>query len=120
MGRQRREGARPPGRGGFTGDQPANALADQEQVAEAVSQPRTYPPGSGAPVAWNFSDLHTNDPAAAEEFYAAVFGWEAAELDFGATMWRAPGYGDHLEATVDPDIRSRQGAAPGTPPDEWG
>lgn len=23
-------------------------------------------------------------------------------------MWRRPGYGDHLEATVDPDIRARQ------------
>jgi predicted enzyme related to lactoylglutathione lyase len=62
--------------------------------------------------AWNFSDLHTSDVPAAKEFYAAVFGWEAAELDFGATMWRMPGYGDHLEATVDPDIRSRQAAAP--------
>lgn len=25
-----------------------------------------------------------------------------------ATMSRRPGYGDHLEATVDPDIRARQ------------
>jgi hypothetical protein len=27
-------------------------------------------------------------------------------------MIRVPGYGDHLEATVDPDIRVRQAAAP--------
>jgi hypothetical protein len=33
-------------------------------------------------------------------------------MDFGATMWRVPGYGDHLEATVDPDIRARQASAP--------
>lgn len=61
---------------------------------------------------WNFSDLHTDDLAAAEAFYASVFGWEADELDLGggaaATMWRRPGYGDHLEATVDPGIRARQ------------
>jgi len=65
-----------------------------------------------APGSWNFSDLHTADLDSAKAFYAAVFGWEADELDFGggqrATMWRRPGYGDHLEATVDPDIRSRQ------------
>ena len=49
---------------------------------------------------------------AARAFYAAVFGWEADELDLGdgavAIMWRRPGYGDHLEATVDPGIRTRQ------------
>ncbi|HEY3726024.1 MAG TPA: VOC family protein [Solirubrobacteraceae bacterium] len=62
--------------------------------------------------AWNFSDVHTDDPDGAQEFYATVFGWEAHPLDLGggatATMWRRPGYGDHLEATVDPDIRVRQ------------
>ena len=65
-----------------------------------------------APGAWNFSDLHTDDAQRATAFYAAVFGWEADELDLGggatALMWRRPGYGDHLEATVDPDIRTRQ------------
>jgi predicted enzyme related to lactoylglutathione lyase len=64
------------------------------------------------PGAWNFSDLHTSDPAAARTFYGTVFGWEADELDLGgpetATMWRRPGYGDHLAATVDPDIYTRQ------------
>jgi uncharacterized protein len=65
-----------------------------------------------APGTWNFSDLHTDDPEPAKAFYAAVFGWEADVLDLGggmtATLWRRPGYGDHLEATVDPDIRTRQ------------
>jgi uncharacterized protein len=65
-----------------------------------------------APGAWNFSDLHTGDAQRAKEFYAAVFGWAADELDLGGgavvTMWRRPGYGDHLEATVDPGIRTRQ------------
>ena len=60
-----------------------------------------------APGTWNFSDLRTADPAAAKAFYEPLFGWEIADVGF-ATMIRRPGYGDHLEATVDPDIRSRQ------------
>ena len=64
------------------------------------------------PGTWNFSDLHTDEFERAESFYTAVFGWEADTLDFGAgataTMWRRPGYGRHLEATVDPGIRTRQ------------
>jgi len=65
------------------------------------------------PGAWNFSDLHTSDPAQ-PRFYEAVFGWEFADLGF-ATLIRCPGYGDHLAATVDPDIRQRQASAI-TPP----
>ncbi|HWF73571.1 MAG TPA: VOC family protein [Solirubrobacteraceae bacterium] len=59
-----------------------------------------------APGAWNFSDLHTDRPESLA-FYTKVFGWSAEDLGF-ATMVRSPGYGDHLEATVDPDIRVRQ------------
>jgi uncharacterized protein len=68
---------------------------------------------------WNWSDLNTRDPEGAKAFYAAVFGWETQSVDLGggeATMWRAPGYGDFLERTTDPDVRSRQadvGAPPG-------
>jgi len=71
------------------------------------------------PGSWNWSDLRTTDPEGAKEFYAAVFGWEATTIDVGAgttTLWRAPGYGDFLENTVDPEIRKRQeevGAPPG-------
>jgi uncharacterized protein len=68
-----------------------------------------------APGAWNFSDLHTPDPAAAQVFYAALFSWELDAADESAdmaAMWRRPGYGDHLESTVDPDIRTRQAQAP--------
>lgn len=65
-----------------------------------------------APGAWNFSDLHTSDPAAAPAFYSAVFGWEADRVgqggDWAATMLRVPGYGEHLAATVDPGIVERQ------------
>ncbi len=60
-----------------------------------------------APGSWNFSDLHTGDPAAAQGFYASLFGWQFDDVGF-ATMIRRPGYGDHLEATVDPGIQERQ------------
>jgi uncharacterized protein len=60
-----------------------------------------------APGSWNFSDLHTADAAAAEAFYAPLFGWEFDDVGFG-TMIRRPGYGDHLAARVDPGIRDRQ------------
>jgi len=56
---------------------------------------------------WNFSDLHTGDAAAATGFYAPLFG-------LGVRRYRirdddpAPGYGDHLAATVDPGIHERQ------------
>ena len=59
------------------------------------------------PGAWNFSDLHTPNPGAAIEFYEDAFSWQVDDLGF-AMMIRRPGYGDHLEATVDPDIRTRQ------------
>jgi predicted enzyme related to lactoylglutathione lyase len=64
------------------------------------------------PATWNFSDLYTSDTEGAKAFYGTVFGWEASTIDVGdggqATMWRAPGYGDFLERTADPDIRARQ------------
>ena len=75
--------------------------AGQHSGAQAVNEPG----------AWNFSDLHTDEPDSVA-FYADVFGWSVQDLGF-ATMIRQPGYGDHLEATVDPGIRERQeGIAP--------
>jgi uncharacterized protein len=56
---------------------------------------------------WNFSDLHTDRPSEEIPFYTELFGWAIEDLGF-ATLVRQPGYGDHLEATVDPDIRKRQ------------
>jgi predicted enzyme related to lactoylglutathione lyase len=68
---------------------------------------------ANSPGAWNFSDLHTPDRAAAMAFYTPLFGWRAADLDQGAgTMLQVPGYGDHLAATVDPGIHERQASAP--------
>jgi len=63
------------------------------------------------PGAWNFSDLRTSDPAAAGAFYADVLGWQLVDQGW-ATVIQVPGYGDHLAATSDPDIRSRQAHAP--------
>jgi uncharacterized protein len=64
-----------------------------------------------APGSWNFSDLNVEDPAAAEAFYAAVFGWMSTPLEMGegleAWMFRVAGYGDFL-AERDPEIRERQ------------
>ncbi len=59
-----------------------------------------------APGSWNFSDLHTDRPDGVG-FYADLFGWSIEDLGV-ATLIRRPGYGDYLEATVDPGIRLRQ------------
>ncbi|MGL4174919.1 MAG: VOC family protein [Dermatophilaceae bacterium] len=64
-----------------------------------------------APGTWNFSNLRSADPAGAQRFYGELFGWRFTEQGW-ATAIGVPGYGDHLEATVDPDIRTRQAAAP--------
>ena len=68
---------------------------------------------NNVPGSWNFSDLHTPDVQQDLAFYRSVFGWEVEDMgpDAGA-MITVPGYGDHLEATVDPDIRVRQAGAP--------
>ena len=71
-------------------------------------------PGSqivNVPGAWNFSDLRTPDVSASLAFYGEVFGWRV-DPDLGAGMIRLPGYGDHLAATIDPDIHERQAFAP--------
>lgn len=65
------------------------------------------------PGSWNFSDLHSDEPDPTP-FYRMVFGWEVQDMGF-ATLLRVPGYGDHLEATVDPGIRRRQQAVAAPP-----
>jgi uncharacterized protein len=44
------------------------------------------------PSAWAMSLLTTDDPAAAVEFYGAVFGWRAEAFGDGLWLWRRPGY----------------------------
>jgi predicted enzyme related to lactoylglutathione lyase len=92
----------------------AASCADPEGATFRLWQPRDRPGAQvvNSPGAWNFSHLRTDQPDQARAFYADVFGWEAMEAGGGAVMWRRPGYGDHLEATVDPDIRVRQAHAP--------
>jgi hypothetical protein len=72
------------------------------QARRRLGAQRVNEPGT-----WNFSDLQTTDPEAAKSFYGPLFGWEFDDLGF-ATLIRRPGYGDHLAATVDPEIRKRQ------------
>lgn len=96
----------PAGRTAFCRD-PAGAEFRLWQAGRRLGAQVVNEPGS-----WNFSYLHTDLPETAR-FYTEVFGWSVEDAGF-ATMVRAPGYGDHLEATVDPDIRTRQasGGAP--------
>lgn len=87
-------------------------VADPAGVELRLFQAKRRPGAQAVnrPGAWNFSDLHTDDPAGIDAF-ASVFGWRVERAPFGTTL-RVPGYGDHLEATVDPDIRVRQADAP--------
>ncbi|MFC8680469.1 VOC family protein [Microbacterium ureisolvens] len=87
--------------------------ADPQGAVFRLWQPRRRPGAQVAnvPGAWNFSDLHAPDPAAAQRFYRDVFGWEVS-ADLGAGMFRLPGYGDHLASTIDPGIHERQASAP--------
>ncbi|CAN5389177.1 VOC family protein [soil metagenome] len=82
---------------------------DPHGAAFRLWQPRNRPGAQAVnvPGTWNFSDLLTADPQAATAFYARLFGWEVDDAGF-ATMVRRPGYGDHLEASVYPDIRAVQ------------
>ncbi len=73
--------------------------AREGKGAQLVNEPGT----------WNFSGLHTRDPAGAKAFYGAVFGWDASSLDMAGgdeAFWRVPGYGDFLEQR-DPGLRRR-------------
>jgi uncharacterized protein len=87
----------------------AATLTDPEGAELRIWQARRRlgAQATNEPGTWNFSDLHTRDARSATAFYEAAFGWSVDDLGF-ATLIRRPGYGDHLEATVDPDIRVRQ------------
>ena len=93
------------------------AFTDPEGALFFVWQPKEH---RGAQVvnehgSVNFNGLHTRDIEAAKSFYGAVFGWEVLDLGPGNTMWRLPGYGDHLEE-MSPGLRegmAQMGAPPG-------
>ena len=92
------------GRMGVFAD-PSGAVFSTWQAGETVGAEAVNEHG-----AWNFSDLHTPDPEAAERFYGEVFGWERSPFDpgdpAGPGYWRRPGYGDFLEET-NPGTRAR-------------
>jgi len=87
----------------------AATLTDPEGAEFRIWQARRRlgAQATNEPGTWNFSDLYTRDARSATAFYETAFGWSVDDLGF-ATLIRRPGYGDHLEATVDPDIRTRQ------------
>ncbi len=90
------------GRAAVVADRSGAALGiwqpNERKGAELVNEPGT----------WNFSALHTLDPQAALDFYAAVFGWETGSLGpeaDGTAFWCMPGYGDFLEQ-LNPGMRA--------------
>lgn len=79
--------------------------------AERVNDPNTF--------SWN--ELNTRDPEAAKEFYGAVFGWSANEIDMGESgtyvTWRHPDRSDDEDSVGGMlDIRGR---APDEVPPHW-
>lgn len=89
------------------------AFADPDGAELRLWQPgrRTGVQAANTPGAWNFTDLQSADPVTALAWYADLFGWEGTDSGF-ATMLRVPGYGRHLQATVDPGIFERHATAP--------
>ena len=67
----------------------------------------TAAPNSNQPTRRTLLDRHGAARAGKAALYTDPFGWTAEDHGF-ATLLRCPGYGDHLEATVDPEIRVRQ------------
>ena len=77
------------------------------------------------PGAWSMSALHTGDPAGADAFYAALFGWEAEPFgppEANIALYRLPGYvGGEPSQPVPRDVvavrmppsRARAALAPG-------
>lgn len=92
------------------------AVTDEQGAAIRLWQAKRRPGAQvvNVPGAWNFSDLHTSDPASAVRTYSRAFGWDVVDVGFG-TLIRVPGYGDHLAATVDPGIHERQAGVAAPP-----
>ncbi|MET0977161.1 MAG: VOC family protein [Leifsonia sp.] len=99
------EDAGPGGRLAVCAD-PGGALFRLWQARRRLGAQLVNEPGT-----WNFSVLLTAHPGEILPFYREVFRWEV-DPGLGAGMVRLPGYGDHLAATIDPDIRERQAFAP--------
>jgi predicted enzyme related to lactoylglutathione lyase len=100
--------AGPAGRAAICAD-PSGAQFRLWQAGKRLGAQAVNEPG-----AWNFSDLYTPHPALGIAFYSDVFGWVFDDVGFGI-MVRVPGYGDHLQATIDPEIHARQGTVQAPP-----
>lgn len=76
-----------------------------------------------APSAWAMSLLATPDPAAAEAFYGAVFGWKAepfADAGPGVSLFRLPGYvGGEPHQPVPRDVVAAMIAVGDDDPTAW-
>jgi predicted enzyme related to lactoylglutathione lyase len=82
-------------------------FADPEGAVFSVWQPGTH---RGAEVvnvhgSLNFNTLNTRQVESAGEFYGSVFGWSTLDLGGDGLVWTLDGYGDYLEATVNPGMR---------------
>jgi predicted enzyme related to lactoylglutathione lyase len=79
--------------------------AHAHEGAQLVNEPST----------WSISQLNTPDPNGAKDFYGAVFGWEADDIDLGGveiSLWRVPGYvGGEPEQPVSRDVIGVMGQA---------
>jgi predicted enzyme related to lactoylglutathione lyase len=68
---------------------PSGAVIMAWQPKDMIGAYLVNEPGT---LSWN--ELQTRDPAGAKEFYAKVFGWQSADMDFGGgtyTVWYPPG-----------------------------
>ena len=79
--------------------------------AEQVNDPNTF--------SWN--ELNTPNPDGAKEFYGAVFGWTANDVDLGEsgtyTTWRHPGRSDDEESVG--GMLDMRGRVPEEVPPHW-
>lgn len=85
-------------------------LSDPAGAAFCVWQARGH---AGAqrvnePGTWTMSALHTTDPATANAFYGALFGWQPepfGHTEAQLTLWRLPGYvGGDAQQPVPRDV----------------
>ena len=67
------------------------------------------------PGAFSWSELMTTDPAAAAQFYGALFGWTVKDMDMGTGPYRVANVGDTGVAGI---MGMPPGAAPMPP--AWG
>ncbi|WP_218917324.1 VOC family protein [Luteipulveratus mongoliensis] len=106
------------------GDERTALLADPSGAPFGVRQGRTPLVADlvDVPGAWQMSSLHSPDPAVAELFYSAVFGWRLEQAPGGIALWRLAGSTRRVDDPTLPDdvIAVATAIEPGTPvPPHW-